>query len=33
MSELSEVAASRSVQRDFRKPIWRKFLSAVRGII
>lgn len=22
--------ASRSIQRDFRKPIWRKFLSAVR---
>lgn len=25
-----EIRASRSVQRDFRKPIWRKFLSAVR---
>lgn len=29
MSVTSEIAASRSVQRDFRKPIWRKFLSAV----
>lgn len=26
----AEIMASRSVQRDFRKPIWRKFLSAVR---
>lgn len=26
----AEILASRSVQRDFRKPIWRKFLSAVR---
>lgn len=26
----AEVMASRSVQRDFRKPIWRKFISAVK---
>ena len=26
----AEIMASRSIQRDFRKPIWRKFLSAVR---
>lgn len=26
----AEILASRSIQRDFRKPIWRKFLSAVR---
>lgn len=25
-----EVMASRSVQRDFRKPVWRKFISAVK---
>ena len=25
-----EIRASRSVQRDYRKPIWRRFLSAVR---
>lgn len=28
--EQAEILASRSIQRDFRKPIWRKFLSAVR---
>lgn len=28
--EQAEIMASRSVQRDYRKPIWRKFLSAVR---
>ena len=28
--EQREIMASRSIQRDFRKPIWRKFLSAVR---
>lgn len=27
----AEIMASRSIQRDFRKPIWRKFLSAVRS--
>lgn len=26
----AEIAASRSIQRDFRKPIWRKFISAVK---
>ena len=26
----AEIMASRSVQRDFRKPIWRKFISAVK---
>lgn len=26
----AEIMASRSVQRDFRKPIWRKFISAIR---
>ncbi len=31
MPEPSEIAASRSVQRDYRKPIWRRFLSAVRA--
>ena len=25
-----EIMASRSVQRDFRKPLWRKFISAVK---
>ena len=26
----AEIMASRSVQRDFRKPVWRKFISAVK---
>lgn len=30
METQAEIMASRSVQRDFRKPIWRKFISAVR---
>ena len=30
MENQAEIMASRSVQRDFRKPIWRKFISAVR---
>jgi len=30
MLNQAEIIASRSIQRDFRKPIWRKFLSAVR---
>lgn len=28
--EQREIMASRSVQRDFRKPIWRRFISAVK---
>ncbi len=28
--ETAEIISSRSIQRDFRKPIWRKFLSSVR---
>ena len=30
METQAEIMASRSVQRDFRKPIWRKFISAMR---